>query len=782
LENILSKIKRLFTGKPAARKGQGIAIRGKMISAGLTILIGFGFAFSLLLIVNYRTDQTSQMSKEALRAIIGINHLNYKVKAVLSKKQNISKLHTEILSVIEECDIIIRRTTKQEAGLDAVLVRKLRNARNVWNDLEQDLQHSLIYLDDATKIDGHKEIALYGINFFLDSYDPSKRGALGNTYLFTKLRDFRNEITVIEYTANLFLRNLTYFSKSIDQTHIIYTKNSRLLSFAIMAIVTAFTIIFFIFFSGELTQKFRMIVKELAERNEILNERDEKLRAIMAAIPDLMIVLNSEGRYIDIFTGNSDLLIAPAEELLGKTIHEVMPADSSREIQNVINQALHTRESQYIEYNLEADDLNKWFGARGIAFRYKDSDCVLWSARDITERKQAESDRNKMEAQLQQAQKMEAIGTLAGGVAHDFNNILGIILGYSDMLKTDLSLDASSDEKLDQIIKAGNRAKDLVNQILSFSRQNKKEFIPIQPDLVIKEALKMLRSSIPTTIKIESSIPKSGSIIGDPTQLHQIVMNLCTNAYHAMRETGGLLKVLLEPIKLDESDTQILSLAVPPGPYLKLEISDNGHGMDKTTQQKIFDPYFTTKKIGEGTGLGLSVVHGIVKHFDGHISVYSEIGKGTVFRICLPQITTEAETTINRPNEENPTGDEHILVVDDEKPIVEMEKFMLEGLGYRVSTCTSSPEAFKVFQNQHDDICLVITDMTMPDMTGIELMQKIRAIRSDIPVILCSGFSELMNEEKAKHISNLKYLKKPVLKRNFALAVREILDNDKRFE
>ncbi len=398
---------------------------------------------------------------------------------------------------------------------------------------------------------------------------------------------------------------------------------------------------------------------------------------------------------------------------------------------------------------------------------------------DITDGEKFEEEKAKLEMQLQQSQKMEAIGTLAGGIAHDFNNILGIILGYSDILKTDLSLDSSSDEKFDAIIKAGNRAKDLVSQILAFSRQNKKEFISIQPDLIIKEALKMLRASIPTTIKIDSNVPKSGSIIGDPTQLHQIVMNLCTNAYHAMRDTGGVLEVFLESIELEENDTKVISLALPPGSYVKLEICDNGHGIDKITQQKIFDPYFTTKKKGEGTGLGLSVVHGIVKSFGGHISVYSEPDQGTTFRIYIPQHTSEVKTIQDSASEPNPTGYEHILLVDDEAQIVEMEKLMLESLGYKVSACTSSPEAFKVFQNQPEDIALVITDMTMPDMNGLQLLQRIRAIRSNIPVILCSGFSELINEEKAKHFDTLKYLKKPVLIRDLAIAVREILDNSK---
>jgi len=396
---------------------------------------------------------------------------------------------------------------------------------------------------------------------------------------------------------------------------------------------------------------------------------------------------------------------------------------------------------------------------------------------NITEQTQFEKEKETLEKQLRQSQKMEAMGTLAGGVAHDFNNILGIILGYADILNTDLALDKHSVEKLKEIIKAGNRAKDLVTQILAFSRQNKKEFIPIHPDLVIKEALKMLRSSIPTTIKIESSIPKLGFIIGDPTQLHQIMMNLCTNAYHAMRETGGVLKVVLEPIRFDKNDTKILSLALSPGEYMKLEISDTGHGMNKETQQKIFDPYYTTKKKGEGTGLGLSVVHGIVKSFGGLISIYSEPGKGTSFMVYFPRVSHKKDALVSSSIKALPTGNEHILIVDDEEPIVNMEKLMLDGLGYKVSAFTNSLAAFKFFQDSPENFSLVVTDVTMPELSGVELLQKIRNIRPSIPLILCSGFSDLMNEEKAKHIDHLQYLKKPILKRDLAVAIRQLIDH-----
>jgi len=396
-------------------------------------------------------------------------------------------------------------------------------------------------------------------------------------------------------------------------------------------------------------------------------------------------------------------------------------------------------------------------------------DCVLSIVHDLT-------NIMKLEEQLRQSHKMESIGTLAGGIAHDFNNILGIILGYSEILKIQLPDDFSATGSVDQIMKAGNRAKDLVTQILAFSRTSDDEFRPIMPHLIINEVLKMLRASIPSTIEIRGKITKCGAIIGEPTQLHQVVMNLCTNAYHAMRETGGVLEVLLEPIVLNETDTQVLSLALPPGTYAKLEIRDTGHGIDKALQLKIFDPYFTTKKKGDGTGLGLAVVHSAVQSFSGHIAVYSEPERGTTFRVYFPLIELRVKPAFNEDIDPVPRGDEHILVVDDEASIVEILKEMLEGFGYQVSAFTSSTEALKEFENRIDDIDLVITDMTMPEMTGVELIQNLCTLKPGLPSILCSGFSELVNKKSAKEFGIDKYLMKPVLNRDLAIAVRDILD------
>ncbi len=402
---------------------------------------------------------------------------------------------------------------------------------------------------------------------------------------------------------------------------------------------------------------------------------------------------------------------------------------------------------------------------------------------EIVERKQAEEiirereqEKVLLEKKLHQAQKMEAIGTLAGGIAHDFNNILSVILGYTDLLKNKRSDDSHLVNSLEQIGRAGIRAKNLVSQILAFSRQNAKELVSIRPDMIINEALELLRASIPTTIQINTEIKNCGSIIADPTELHQIVMNLGTNAYHAMRDKGGKLNIKLDSVFLELVDAKALSDSLHVGEYLRLEINDTGQGIDKATQLKIFDPYFTTKKKGDGTGLGLAVVHGVVRSFGGHISVYSELGQGTTFIIYFPKAKHDADALTEITAKPFPTGSEHILLVDDEDPILQLEKEMLEGLGYQTTICHSSPEALAIFIKNAENIDLIITDMTMPEMTGVELIQKVWREKPGMPVILCSGFSDLIDEVQAKNMGIARYLMKPVLQRDIAEAVRDVLD------
>jgi len=379
----------------------------------------------------------------------------------------------------------------------------------------------------------------------------------------------------------------------------------------------------------------------------------------------------------------------------------------------------------------------------------------------------------KLERQLRQAQKMEALGTLSGGIAHDFNNILGIIFGYSEMALMDVQHGAPLRENLQQVLKAANRAKDLVQQILAFSRQSDQERKPVQISLIVKEALKMLRSSLPSTIEIQEEVISRGVIEADPTQVHQILMNLCTNAGHAMRDKGGTLHVSLNDLVLDES----MSAQYPglkSGPYLKLSVSDTGHGMEQAVIDRIFEPFFTTKAQGEGTGMGLAVVHGIVKSHGGSITVYSEPGRGTTFHVYLPAIKTRA--TQEAPAEGPlPRGTERVLFVDDEPALALSGKQMLERLGYRVIAKTSSTEALEAFREQPDRFDLVVSDLTMPNMTGLDLAEELMRIRSDIPIIICTGFSRLNTAERARKVGIRKLIMKPLVLRQLAETIRRTL-------
>jgi CheY-like chemotaxis protein len=370
---------------------------------------------------------------------------------------------------------------------------------------------------------------------------------------------------------------------------------------------------------------------------------------------------------------------------------------------------------------------------------------------------------------------MESIGNLAGGIAHDFNNILSPILIYSEMAMADLPSESRLRYYLKQIYNAGDRAKDLVKQILTFSRKKEGERIPIMVSPIIKEALKMLRASIPTTIEIHQNLEaKEDIVVGDPTQIHQVLMNLCSNAADAMGEKGGIIEVGLYEEEIKSEDMK-QSTGLNPGHYLRLSVSDNGHGMDEGILTNIFEPYFTTKEKGKGTGLGLAVVHGIIKSYGGDISVESELGTGTTFNAMIPR--NEGGTfSIDESKLTIPQGNERVLFIDDEIQAAEANKHMLENLGYRVTVMTDSLKALEFFSKKPDEIDLVITDMTMPNMTGRELAEKIRSIRSNIPIIICTGYSEQIDENKAKEAGIKAFVMKPIAMGEMAQIIREVLD------
>ena len=386
----------------------------------------------------------------------------------------------------------------------------------------------------------------------------------------------------------------------------------------------------------------------------------------------------------------------------------------------------------------------------------------------------------RLERELRQAHKMEAIGTLAGGIAHDFNNILMAIIGYTEMALYKTPEGTTPVRRdLEQVLKAGYRARDLVNQILTFSHQSDQERKVIDIVPPVKEALKLLRSSLPSTIEIRQDIaipPEKGVILADPTQIHQVLMNLCTNAAHAMRDKGGILSVSLSSVETD-ADAYLVSRYpdLKPGPYVRLTVGDSGHGVDPSILERIFDPYFTTKGPGEGTGMGLAVVQGIVNRHGGMITVNSEIGKGTTFHALFPRIEQKIVPE-DMLAEALPTGSERILFIDDEKPLVDLGKGMLESLGYSVTIKTNSLEAMEAFRAEPDAFDLIITDVTMPAMTDIELAKELMAIRPDIPIILCTGFSELINEKQAKEMGIQEFVMKPFVIRKHAKTIRKVLE------
>jgi signal transduction histidine kinase/ActR/RegA family two-component response regulator len=380
------------------------------------------------------------------------------------------------------------------------------------------------------------------------------------------------------------------------------------------------------------------------------------------------------------------------------------------------------------------------------------------------------------ERQLQQVLKIQAIGTLAGGIAHDFNNILFPIVGFTELTMDEVPEDSSAHKNLEEILKSANRAKDLVQQILTFSRQSGHERKPIKIQYIIKEALKLLRASIPATIEIVHELDENyGAISGDAIQIHQIIMNLCTNAYQAMQETGGKLEVRLAEVDINYVEA-IEITGLTPGRYLQLTVKDEGCGMEPAILDRIFEPYYTTKAPGQGAGLGLSVIHGMVKNHGGDITVSSTPGKGSAFHVFLPLIDEIDEETKTNSFSEAAGGNEHILLVDDEEQIVALMQQMLENLGYRVTARTDGQEALKVFAQHPEEFDLVITDMTMPHITGDRLAQKLIGIKPDIPIILCTGFNETITEEKALSRGIQKFIMKPVVKSELASAIRAVLE------
>ena len=534
---------------------------------------------------------------------------------------------------------------------------------------------------------------------------------------------------------------------------------------------------------GTLTS-FMGITRDITKRRqaeEALRQSEERFRIMAEVSPEIFWMATPGWEKV--------IYVSPAfERIIGMPVDEVyrdprawlnlVHHEDSAYVSSTIGFGQeHAADGEYDFRIIRKDGAMRWIHNRRYAVHNSQGDliCFTGMAEDITERKQAEEDRSIYEVRLMRSQKLEAIGTLAGGIAHDFNNILSAIIGYSELALDDLPKDNSASMNIEEVLKAGERAKELVKQILTFSRQRETERRPVKIDLIIKEALKLLRSSIPSSITISNRIDSSTcTVFADPTQIHQVIMNLCTNAYHAMLPNGGNLTVSLEQLYLD---TGFISRHPPlhEGTHVRLTVSDTGCGMDQETLKRIFDPFFTTKEKTKGTGLGLATVHGIVTDLGGAIFVTSTIGKGSSFELYLPifgEENDELESFIEAP----PQGKgEYILLVDDEEAILNFSKTMLEHLGYKVKGISSSIEALKIFRSAPDKLDLVLTDQTMPGMTGSALAIEILTIRPDMPIILMTGYSETITPEEVVAQGIKEYIEKPFTKNIIAAAIHRSL-------
>ncbi|MGD2271636.1 MAG: ATP-binding protein [Desulfobacterales bacterium] len=517
-----------------------------------------------------------------------------------------------------------------------------------------------------------------------------------------------------------------------------------------------------------------------------LKDSEEKYRLLADHITDVIWILDiDELRFLYVSPSIERMQRYTPDELKQLPLEKYLTSESLKLATKVIAEELALEETATVDpfrsRTLEMQAYNKegskfWLEVTASFLRDDNGKPIriLGVSRDISERKRAEKERKSLEAQLQQAHKLEAVGTLAGGIAHDFNNILSAVIGFTEMALFETKQDSMLYSNLQEVLKAGNRATDLVKQILAFSRQAGQEKKPIQVGIIVKEVTRLLRASLPTTIEIHQNLQSDAAVLADPTQLHQVLMNLCTNAYHAMNTKGGRLEISLANVELDDgfadSDPH-----VTPGSYLCLTVRDTGHGMDPGVKDRIFEPFFTTKERDQGTGLGLSVVHGIITSHGGTIAVDSAIEKGSTFKIFLPIIEKKPDAR-SEIKDLTPAGVERILFVDDEKPLVDMGRLMLERLGYTVTTRTSSVEALEFFRKQPNAIDLIITDMTMPNLTGEKLARELIDIRPEIPIILCTGYSQQITEEKAKKIGIKEFILKPIVMQDLAKTIRNVLD------
>ena len=503
-------------------------------------------------------------------------------------------------------------------------------------------------------------------------------------------------------------------------------------------------------------------VTERKQAEQALRKREELHRTLIEQAAEGILIADAQKKYIDVNPSACEMTGYAREELLGKRVGEMVSRESLETLPIRLD-TLDRGEALVGQRQLIRKDGSAFpieFSAKVLSDGH-----LLIMLRDNTERQ-------RLEAQLRQSQKMEAIGTLAGGIAHEFNNILSSIIGFSDLAQRQLSPETAVWDYVKQVGIAGLRAKDLVQQILAFSRQSDIEREPVQIHQIVRESLQLLRPALPATIEIQQELAAVGSVLGNATQIHQIVMNLCSNAEHAMRMRGGRLALRLDTAEIDEAMAPFFG-DLQPGSYVRLAVQDNGHGIPPEAQERIFEPFFTTKEVGQGTGLGLATVHGIVSDYGGAITVDSAVDEGATFMVYLPRIADAAPIRDAGVEDEPPGRGERILAVDDDPMLTRMLHAQLQSLGYHVQSTSSSQEALAIFQAAPETFDLVITDQTMPEMTGEQLTQSLRQIRPDIPIILCTGFSHIINAESARAIGVDAFCIKPLMRQNLSRTIQQ---------
>ncbi len=517
----------------------------------------------------------------------------------------------------------------------------------------------------------------------------------------------------------------------------------------------------------------------VAKRTKNLQTSEERYRDSFEMAVVGMAVLGLDGRFVRTNPAFQKMLGYSEEELSRKTFSTVTSPEGRALLKDQLQNALDGA----ADVILEASLLKKSGEIAEViaSFRVVNDDGgkplhFIVQILDITDRRRIEREQLVLNEKLRQSQKMEAIGTLAGGIAHDFNNILAAIIGYAELSKLKLADRPKEKSFQEEILKAGKRGKQLVQQILVFSRKGEEKRERIKVALVVEEALSLIRHTIPATIPIHVFLnPLTGAIQGDPLHIHQVVINLCTNAYHAVRDGGGEIDVRLEPVEIDQQMCR-QNTDLTPGAYARLTIKDTGSGIPAVIKSRIFEPFFTTKTQGEGTGMGLAIVYGIIQNHGGFIDVESEADVGSTFRIFLPLLPEEPDRVADILDD-LPRGNERVLFVDDESMLADLGRMLLETLGYKATATTSAAEAVELFRRNPDGYDLIITDQAMPEMSGAQLAKEMMHIRADIPIILCTGFSESMNADLARELGIKAFTLKPIEQGTLARTIREVLDD-----